>query len=112
MADTPNYNESTVAGTSWTRCMNVSIDNQYGHTPSMVLFEEKIYVLEGGKIIREPVGNLSVAFDTNIPAHQQIYDVINSEYVRLRELRDNTNVAPPDVPPADPPVDPPVEQPA
>ena len=110
MSDTPNYNESTVAGTSWTRSMSIHIDNPYGALPSIVFLEEKIYVLADGKIIKEQVGNLSEVFNPELSAHQMIYNLINSEYVRLREIRDTPVVIPePIIPPVDPPVDPPVE---
>lgn len=84
---TPNYNESSVAGTQWQRACRVVIENPLNGTPSLMLVEERVMQL-GEDIIATPCANLSVAFDTNNPLHMDIYNKINEVYVLLREARD------------------------
>ena len=107
MPNTPNYNESSASGTSWQRAVRTVIENPYGGQPYLTFVEEKIYTMDDGRIIREPVSNLNVSFNADDPLHGYIYYYLNELYVVLRDLRDNPPV-PPEAPVAEPPVEPPV----
>jgi hypothetical protein len=89
MPNTPNYNETAASGTSWQRAVRTVIENPYGGQPYLIFVEEKIYTLDDGKIIREPVANLQTSFDVANQLHLDIYMKLNELYTILREERDN-----------------------
>lgn len=98
--DTPNYNQTTVAGDSWQRVFSVHIDNplfdpanQAATMPSLTMVEERVYVI-GGKTIREQLATLTRQFDPANPRHGRIYNDLNDEYIEMRTIRDNTPPAP------------------
>jgi hypothetical protein len=108
--DTPNYNESPVAGSVWTRCTNVTIKNPLGGTPYMLLEEERAFTMGPGETITKRGATLSVSFDVNNPLHMQMYVVCNAIYVEERDKRDAPPPPPPPVEPEEPvfpPEDPP-----
>lgn len=86
--DTPNYNQSTIAGESWQRAKSVHIDNPFNGLPSINFVEEKVFVL-ADKTINEPLGSLATTFDAANPQHGQLYYLLNELYTVLREVRDN-----------------------
>ena len=87
MSDTPNYNESTVTGTSWQRAAKVVIDNPYNKLPSITFVEEEVISVED-KIITEVVDNITCSFDSNSALHADIYIKLNELYILLRTARD------------------------
>lgn len=84
---TPNYAESTVAGTSWKRVCRVAIENPLGATPSLMMVEEEVFVL-GDKQVKNHIANLSCSYDANDPDDVQLYTLLNAKYVKLRTARD------------------------
>lgn len=58
-----NYNETSVAGSSWQRCHQVVIDNRFGVTPSIRFDEEQVTTLTGGATVRRLLGSLTVPHD-------------------------------------------------
>jgi hypothetical protein len=87
MADTPNYKESTVTGSSWVRAYNVSINNPYGGLPSIEFKEQKVVQLDGEQIYKD-CGTLRVDFNPANTDHLLLYDRLNELYIELREARD------------------------
>jgi hypothetical protein len=61
MAD---YNESTVAGSKWTRCYRIQIDNKSGAVPTVLFFEEDRIQLEDGTAISKGRGMITALFDS------------------------------------------------
>lgn len=60
----PEYKESSVAGTKYTRANKVVIENPYGGIPLMTIIEEDIYIfpdLQPTKV--EKPGNIYKSFD-------------------------------------------------
>lgn len=112
----PNYKESDVTGTQWTRCTRVVIENPYGGAPSIIFVEENAIQL-GEKVITQPSGNLFTPFNPTdeIPLlddngvdtletfnHLQVYQMLNSLYMYLAAQRDYVPPAEPEVPPVTP----------
>jgi hypothetical protein len=104
MAD---YNESTVAGSKWTRCYRLQIDNKSGATPKVVFFEEDRIQLEDGSSISTNRGAIHVAFEspeksfplldpvTSDPlnmtmTHGEVYVALRSLYLALALERDES----------------------
>ena len=86
--DTPNYNQTTVAGESWQRAHHVVIENPLNGTPKLTFGEQKVFVF-GDKTITEFVGqDLSVSLDPTNQKHLAIYAALNELYVELRTARD------------------------
>jgi len=82
-----NYKQTTVSGESWQRCCSVQIDNSYCQTPSLVMIEEKI-INVGEDIIRQGMGNISMAFNPDNPDHIALYTLLNKLYVEVCAERD------------------------
>lgn len=95
MPDTPLYNATDVAGTSYQRCSGVRINNPLDAVPSIVLEEEKIINLGDGETIHKNCAGLFTTFNPENPKHLAAYNAINEIYIELRELRDNPPVEPP-----------------
>jgi hypothetical protein len=108
MPDTPNYNESEIAGQSWQRAVRVVIENPYKGLPYITFVEEKVYNI-GEKTITEPVANLGIGMNPEIPSHLEIYSILNELYVQLRDVRDNPVVIVPTEPVPPPAIEPPPE---
>ena len=102
----PNYKESAIVGTSWTRASSVVIDNTYNTTPSITFMEEEVFSV-GSNFITKPKGSLPLlrqqlvdpleTFPLLDPAtdqpigevsHGQIYAMIYSLYQHLAKARD------------------------
>jgi len=97
--DTPNYNETQVSGSSWTRSHHVVIQNPLGAVPTMTFGEERVFVL-GEKQITEFAGQgLVVTFDSKNPKHIALYTALNDMYIEARTIRDNPPVVEPPVAP-------------
>ena len=58
----PNYNETTITGTAWTRCHQIVIDNTRGLPPTVRFDEEEVISL-ADRELRKPLGALALAFD-------------------------------------------------
>ena len=99
-----NYQESTVSGTSWKRCADITIRNPISGVPTAIFIEEKVIVL-GDQIIRQSDGNCYLEFDpvagsfpildpsTKLPTgetatHQQLYKLLYSLYMQTALARD------------------------
>lgn len=99
----PNYNESNVSGTKYTRSPQVRISNPLGGVPSIQFKEEDVVVTDDGNVV-QPKGALhesltdpSVTFDVLNPlddsvlttaTYQDVYNMIYSLYRHLAGLRD------------------------
>lgn len=92
MATAPNYNESTVAGTKWTRACRVVVENPLNAAPSILIVEEDAINLDE-RVICNLSGNLSTTFDVENPLHLTIYEKLNELYMLLREARDTAIAA-------------------
>lgn len=108
-----NYNETTVAGSSYQRAWRVDIEN--GMTAKSLRFhEEKIVVLDDGTTINnrlgsvqenyDPTANGSTEFavlnpldgtDTGVTmTYNELYTALYSLYIKLATDRDNAAAAP------------------
>lgn len=104
----PNYKESAISGTKWTRSCRVSLDNPYQGIPS-ITFEEEQIVQADGAVIKQPVfltasnavrqnfTDPNVTFPLLDPAtdqaigtatHGQVYALLYSLYKALAVARD------------------------
>jgi len=113
------YKESTVSGTSYQRGRSMYFENPRNKTPSILVREETVNILQD-KIITEPAGeilksvdDLSVVFNLRNPltneiiegqtaTYQDIYVMLYSLYWHLAEERDiKSSISVPDseVPP-------------
>lgn len=102
----PNYNESTVTGTRWTRSNSVRIFNDYQSTPQINFAEEEIVSLGDGEFLKKPKGgigtlltpeNIITEFNLLNPetgdtigtgTYQQVYVLLHSLYLHLAAERD------------------------
>jgi len=113
------YKESTVSGTSYQRGRSMYFENPRNKTPSILVREETVNILQD-KIITEPAGeilksvdDLSVVFNLRNPltneiiegqtaTYQDIYVMLYSLYWHLAEVSDiKSSISVPDseVPP-------------
>jgi hypothetical protein len=100
-----NYNETTVAGSTWTRCSSVYISNVYESVPSITFGEQQLIVLENQTpLVVNTNNSCSALFDPNgiitvlDPAtgsptgqtvtQQQLYDILYSLYIATAAERD------------------------
>lgn len=99
----PNYNESSISGTAYTRCNQVVINNPKGGVPSMAFLEERFIEL-GADSVARPTGSIQASFradgvfplinpGTGEPTgdtmtHQQVYAVLYSLYISEALARD------------------------
>lgn len=99
----PNYNESTVSGTSWQRCHTVTVRNPLGGTPKIEFAEERVIALEG-EDMRTWVAGCEKNFSpsetfplldtqTNQPtgqtmSHADLYQALHSLYMQTARERD------------------------
>lgn len=104
MTTAANYNEVTVAGTSWLRCARVVVQNEREGQVYVLFDEERIINIDGAQQIAQPVGTLRVDFDpgrtielidpeTNLPtgdtiSHAAIYQILYSAYLSAAMARD------------------------
>jgi len=84
-----NYKQDNIAGTTFKRISQITINNPMDNTPSLVMQEQDVYTLENGKNIFQQCGTLYTTLDTNNELHLAIYQKLNELYVLLREARDN-----------------------
>lgn len=101
----PNYKESEITGSQWTRAFRVVIENPYNKQSAIVFMEEKLFNT-GDQVIKLPLdSNLIEHFnpesrfklidpDTLEPigidmSHMDLYVVLNSLYMHLAYIRDN-----------------------
>lgn len=102
-----NYKETSVVGSQYTRCSEISIVNPLNLTPSVQFTEEKVTILGDKKII-ERSGEITVSFDpdkvipvldpitgeqtgTNI-SYAEVYAILYSAYIQEAEARDGVQV--------------------
>lgn len=99
----PNYNESTVTGTSWQRCHTVTIRNPLGGAPKIEFAEERVIAMEG-EDMRTWVAGCEKEFSasgvfplldpqTNQPTgqsmtHEALYQALYSLYMQTAAERD------------------------
>jgi len=99
-----NYNEITITGTSWTRCKEVYITNQYGRTPGIIFGEEKVVILDDTASTIPSKDEIKVTFEANetFPllnsstgeptgttyTHKQLYEILYSLYITSAKARD------------------------
>jgi hypothetical protein len=107
MAD---YKEESITGNSWQRCHTVTVNNQYGKTPSAIFQEEKIMDI-GGQFIRQWTGQCEKVFNStdtfpiinptdNAPtgqvmSHAEFYAILYSLYMQTALERDAAQAATP-----------------
>lgn len=117
----PDYNETTLSGSSWQRCHEVSIANTRNTLPVIQFYEERVIALEDGAEIRQPLGALTVPFDSArvIPlrdpitgeatgdemTYAQAYAVLYSAYLEAALARDAALPPPPDAASSDTPTE-------
>lgn len=108
-----NYQESTVAGTSWVRANRIQIDNPLNSSAMVNFTEEKVVVLETGDVFKQYVGeiqervsqeNMSTEFplinpetgeDTGMKiSYAGVYASLHSLYMHLATKRDAPNIVP------------------
>lgn len=85
----PNYKESDIAGTTFKRIWQVQINNPMDATPSLIMQEQDVYILENGKNVFQNCGTLYTALDPQSQLHLAVYNKLNELYILLREARDN-----------------------
>ena len=99
----PNYNESTVSGTTWQRCHTVTVSNPLAQTPKIAFQEEKVVMLAGETVHQwcngcEKVFEAATTFPvldpaTNLPtgqsvSHGELYVLFYSLYMQTALERD------------------------
>lgn len=105
-----DYNESTVAGSKWTRCKAIHITNEYGRLPHIIFGEEELLDVGDTDPIHKSVGSeIHANFDPvngNIPlldpttnqplgtsiTHIELYTILYSLYMQKAQERDNALV--------------------
>lgn len=87
MPETPNYKETTLSGSQYTRAVKVIIHNPRGEAPSLMMYEEDVAIINGAEI-KTPAGALACDFDPTNQLHLDIYAKLNELYTILREARD------------------------
>lgn len=98
----PDYRQSDVAGTKWTRAVRVQIDNPRPslNQPPRLMFVEEEVVQAGGLEVTNLSANLHVTYDPANPKHVQLYTLMNELYILAREERDAREAAAAAHPPA------------
>ena len=107
-----NYNETTISGSEYTRCPQITIENPTGGPPLIQFREERIAIL-GERKICTPLGHIVIEFDpastvalrnpeTNdltggTITHGEIYAILYSAYIQSALARDDAqHESPPD----------------
>lgn len=99
-----NYNETTITGSSWTRCNNAYVINEYGRTPGIIFGEQKIVMIDSVATLVPLNTEVKVTFDPNktFPllnpstgeptgstyTHKQLYEILYSLYIYSAKERD------------------------
>ena len=100
-----NYNETPVAGNTWTRCANVYIGNNYGVTPIITFGEQQLIALDNlSPMVVNTNQSCTAQFDatanivildptTGTPTgqtvtQQELYNIIYSLYIATAQARD------------------------
>jgi hypothetical protein len=84
-----NYKQSDIAGTTFKRVWQITINNPMDNTPSLVMQEQDVYTLENGKNIFQPCGTLYTTLDVENELHLTIQAKLEELYVLLRKARDD-----------------------
>ena len=58
-----DYKETTLAGTAWNRCHQITIENVRNTPPAVHFAEERVIALDDGQEIRQHIGVLDVPYD-------------------------------------------------
>ena len=104
-----NYKETTVAGSSYTRCNQLLISNRLGIAPKIRFDEQVVVSLESGGSIVTGSGNIEIDFDANkqIPlldtttgeatgqtvSYAMAYTILHSAYIAAALERDAAQAA-------------------
>ncbi len=99
----PNYKESTIQGTQYTRCRAVEVLNNYGKVPQ-VNFQEEQISLFGDEVIRKGLGSINIPYNgsktitlvnpvDNTPlgktvTYEEMYVMLYSAYIQEALARD------------------------
>ena len=111
----PDYQESTVTGSTWQRCHQVVIENPRHGDCAVRFDEERVLSIMGGAEMRTPAGTLTLPFApaAEIPLrapdsgeltgksvrYGEVYQVIYSAYLDAAMQRDAAiHPAPADIP--------------
>ncbi len=102
----PNYRESQVSGSIWTRANKAILDNPFGGVPGVTFLEEQVVGLPDGKSIAQSssacseqfsTANATTPFDLIHPVtgavigqatYQQVYVMMASLYTHVAAKRD------------------------
>lgn len=102
----PNYQESPIAGTSWTRSVRLICDNPLNGRRGATFVEERAISLGDGQVITQPLGaftepltgdNMNEAFNLLNPVtgevvgsttYAQAYAMLHSLYMHAAAKRD------------------------
>ena len=103
----PDYKELQIAGKKWQRCYRIDLQNNSGHMPCAIFYEEERYTVND-ETIAKPVGHIQVNFDApaktfdllnpstddviGAAQHQDVYILMYSLYRALANERDNPPV--------------------
>lgn len=98
-----DYKESQVAGTSWTRCYGLRVENRRNETPYVIFDEESVAAL-GDKSVQLSQATLRVEFDPaqtfdlydpatlqptgQTATHADLYAMLFSAYMSAAKARD------------------------
>lgn len=110
-----NYKESSIAGTSYTRCNYVTIHNDLGKPQRAFFSEEKVYITDD--IVSKPIGGTETIFSptggfnlrsydtgehilnpdgsTKFISHLELRDILYSLYIDAAMNRDAKETTPP-----------------
>ena len=102
-----NYNETPVAGSTWTRCSSVYIGNNYGVTPTITFGEQQLIALDNlSPLVVNSNTSCSTEFNgasnivildptTGTPTgqtvtQQELYNILYSLYIATAQARDTS----------------------
>ena len=103
----PEYKEQTLSGKQWTRGCRVIIDNPRNMTPTISVFEEKVFLTQEGQEVISPCGSFANNFNPdevfqmyNASTNEEIegasftgkdlYNLIYSYYMNMAHRRDES----------------------
>lgn len=101
-----NYNETPVVGSTWTRCSNIYIANNYGVTPTITFGEQQLIAIENQPPLVVNTNTSCMAIfngssdivildpATGDPTgqtvtQQELYNILYSLYIATAKARDN-----------------------
>lgn len=109
----PDYNETTLTGTAWQRCHQITVHNVRNAPPSVEFAEERVIALQDGAEIRQQLGALAVPYNpakvislrdpatgeltAETATYAQAYQILYSAYIDAALERD-ASITPPTPP--------------